>query len=505
MGTYRFIGLVLVLSLVAGCGFNVRYSADEIRAEHSSPTITSIPSINEDQAIVGNGHETLAHASIPVDFDWGSELTLSRVIDISLANNPDLQQTVYRISQARAMKALSDTAFWPMVNVYTEYIQGNAPSAYLFKTIDQRQLPPDTNFNDPGWFENYESGLGLRLNLFNGGRDYLRYHMSRQDVDISELDRRAVQNDLTAQVIAAFYDVLAARKFAGIAETSVATASEQLRIIQVQYEGGGALKSDVLTLKVRLAQAEEGLVESRNRYKLAQAALIHLMGADPAEKETDLKLVEAEALVAESVPATYEDAIAYALVHRPELEKARKTLIKSQMGLDASKAAYLPRIDLMGKYYVDDPHLEYDRDRENWTAAIFFNWDLFAGFSTQDRIKQADAVLKEMLAADRKATLGVKLDVKNAFLNLEAARSRYEVAAASVENAEESFRLVKEYYRGGAVTITRYLSAELDRNRARFHSTAAFYDKIKATAELARAVGKLAKDEPKNTKKTVSP
>jgi outer membrane protein TolC len=166
------------------------------------------------------------------------------------------------------------------------------------------------------------------------------------------------------------------------------------------------------------------------------------------------------------------------------------------MGLDAAKTSYLPSIDLMGKYYVDDPSMDYDRDRENWTAGVMFNWDLFTGFSTQARINKADAMVKEMLAADRQATLGIKLDVKNAYLNQEAAQARYEVAASSVDSAEASFQLVKEHYKGGAVTITRYLEAELDRNRARIRSTAAFYDQIKADADLARAIGKWAGRNP---------
>ena len=96
-----------------------------------------------------------------------------------------------------------------------------------------------------------------------------------------------------------------------------------------------------------------------------------------------------------------------------------------------------------------------------------------------------------MVAADREAALNIKLDVRSAYLNLLAARARYDVAASSVASAEESFRLVREYYQAGAATITRYLAAELDRNQAKIRSSAAFYDKIKATADFARAIGML--------------
>jgi len=494
MHPYCLIAFIVILPAITGCGFPSKYSASEIRAEYAGGSGFSTTAVFESNKDTAGARPF----SPEMQIELNGPLTLARVIEISVANNPNLQQTVHRIAQAKAMKDLSDAAFWPVVGFYTEYVQGDAPSAYLFRTIDQRQLPQNINFNDPGWFENYETGVTARMNLFNGGRDYLGFRMAEQEVHISDLERQTVVNDLTAQVIAAFYDVLSSREVIDIAEASVASASEQLRIIQVQYEGGGALKADVLTLKVHLAQAKESLVESRKRYKLANAALAHLMGFDAAGLSTDFNLSVQTNGVFIDVPATYEEGIIYALAHRPELEKIRKLMVTSRIGLDVSKSDYLPRIDLMGKYYVDDQHMNYDRDRENWTAAVVFNWDLFTGFSTQARIKKADAIVKEMLAADRQATLGVQFDVKNAYLNLEAARARHEVAASSVESAEESYRLVKEYYKRGAVTINRYLAAELDYNRARIRSTAAFYDKIKANAEFARAIGNLADGKQQN-------
>lgn len=355
-----FMQILLVLN---GCSLTPEYFAPEIRTEYygvSGSSATPIPDAME--------YASSARAlSDETPIGLNDPLTLTRVIDISIANNPNLQQAVHRIAQAKAMKDLSSAAFWPIIGFYTEYMQGDAPSAYLFKTIDQRRLPQNIDFNDPDWFENYETGITARMNLFNGGRDYLGYRIAEQNAHISGLERQTVVNALIAQVIAGFYDVLSAREFIRISEASVASVSEQLRIIQVHYEGGAALKADVLTLKVRRAQEQELLIESRNRYKMAHLAL-----------------------------------------------------------------------------------------------------------------------------------LGVTRDVRNAYLNLEAARARYDVAASSIQNAEESYRLVKEYFNRGTVTITRYLEAEVTYNRARIRSTAAFYDKIKANAEIARAIGKLADGKQRN-------
>ncbi len=490
---HRFVS-VIIISFLLGCGSAEKYTVSNIRAEYSS---TGSPSGKQMADMDNNQPSPSKQQSDELDSGLIFPLTLPRVIDITLSNNPDLQQAVYRMNQAKALTNLADTAFWPMIGVYTEYTQGNTPSAYLFKTIDQRRLPPDVNFNDPGWFENYETGIQAQMNLFNAGKDYLNLQMAKKSVEISELDRQAIRNDLISQVISAFYDVLAAKEFVDIASESVAAVSEQLRVMRIQFDGGGALKSDVLSLQVRLAQANESLVQSQNRFKLAKASLANLMGFDPADFSEIGELLARSSDTQIEIPETYEDGIIQALSKRPELEKVRKQLIKSRMGLDAAKKDYLPSIDLMGNYYVDDSKMDYNRDRENWTAGVMFTWNLFAGFSTRDRIDKADALVKEMLAADRRATLDIKLDVKSAYLNREAAEARYRVAASSVESAEESYRLVKTHYKGGSVTITRYLEAELDRNRSRISATAAFYDKIKASADLARAIGRWAIPNPK--------
>ena len=76
-------------------------------------------------------------AQIPTELNY--PLSLPQVLQICMANNPNLQQTVERVAQAQAMKELSGSPFWPTVGFYTDYMQGNAPSDYLFKVIDQRK------------------------------------------------------------------------------------------------------------------------------------------------------------------------------------------------------------------------------------------------------------------------------------------------------------------------------------------------------------------------------
>lgn len=475
ISAFVFMGFLCFGSLIS-CRHQDRYAYKQIKQEYEKPRApTNVPQPVR-TCPLPPPREVLRAAGI---------LTLTRTVKIALQNNPDMDTAVSRIQQSEAMLDEAWSAFWPVISVYGEYMQGNAPSAYLFKTIDQRKFAMGTDFNNPGWFENYEVGIQARLNLFNGGRDYLRKRMADTGLEISHLDRDSVENGLVTSVIHAYYSVLAALKYIEIAESSVQTVQHELDLVKVRYRAGGALKSDVLSLNVALAQSKEDLIRAQNNECLSVSSLAHLMGLDP---DTPIVLAE-DSEVPLKVPGVYEDALMTALARRPELQKTRLQLVQSRMNLDMARSEFLPRLDAQARTYFDDPGFSFDWDRKNWTAGIILNWDLFTGFRRTSQVDKARAVLEEMLASDRKATLAIQLEVKSAYLKHAEAKARWQVAEASVAQSEESLRLVEKQYAGGSATITRYLEAELAWNRTRLRACTAFYDRQKSAAAIGRAIG----------------
>ncbi len=476
--TLRLLTCFLIIFLFAGCRTVGKhfYSADKYTYQNTRQAYAHLDC---------NYRESSEKSSASALCSTDQPLSLKKAVEIAKANNPDSNMATARIHQSQALMQLARAPFYPFVQFYTEYIQGDAPSAYLFKTIDQRKLPPDTNFNDPGWFQNHETGVKAGINLYNGGKDTLSYKIAEKKVAISKSERQSVDNRLVTAVISIYYSAQAARDFIRITKESVATVETQLRIMRVRFEAGGVLKSDILSLEVRLANARENLVRSQSNLKATFAGLAKVMGLDP---DTPLKLTDVAVQPAE-FPQNYNDGIVYALEHRPELKKVREQLIQSRMAMDLAHADYWPRIDLAARYYLDDPNLSYSTDRNNWTAAVMLDWDIFTGFSTRSTQAKSLSVLEEMMSADRKTILAIKFDVKNAYLKMDEVLARMQVTEKSVAMAEESLQLVKKQYEGGSVGITRYLEAELALSRARAHKTAAFYDREKALAEIQRAIG----------------
>ena len=477
----RILGITMLLALsvcLAGCAARKHYDYQAVKDEFR-PEGKTLAGTAEPQAKPGAPKAP------------AGPLSLKLAIKTALRNNPDRAMALDRIGQSEALLAKAMAPFYPMLRLSAGYSRGDAPSAYLFSTIDQRNLAPDTNFNAPGTFQNWDLGLGLEWNLFRGGGDYLRMRMAETGVDMSRLDTASVINGLVASVTKGFYNCLAAREFAAVAEKSRETVSSELNVMRLRFREGGALKSDVLSLEVRLAQARENVVIASNNHKLALAALANLLGLD-----VDAKLdpeENGEAVL--GIPPHYQRGLAVAFSQRPELLKARRMVVRARMGVDAAKSGYWPSLNLRGRYWLASENLEFETENGNWTAGIAADWDVFSGFSTRAEEQRARAFLREMLGADRKAGRDIQLDVKRAYLNLAAAKARLDVTKASAAQAEESLDLVRKQFEGGAAGITRYLDAELALTRTRMRCIAARYDQIKARADVARALGRWADAE----------
>ena len=487
-GTLFFQSLLCLCIVIVGCSARKDYAYQDIKRQYSR---LSCPGPDTATAAAEHGQGLVCDLSAP--------LSLENAVSLALSNSPDDAVALSRMAQADAAAQKARALFYPSVNLYTEHLQADAPSAYLFKKIDQRMLPSDVNFNDPGLLSNFQSGVKLSYNIYKGGRDMLSTRLADTRREISAIERTGVVNTLVASVIETFYDALAARAFIDIARESAATVAEQLRIMTVRYDAGGALKSDILSLKVRLAQAEEAVVRSENRYSIALARLESLLGV----RFSRTPVLAEPAIDGIPLPGAFDRGLAYALDHRPELLTVRQQVRAAQMALDLQHTGYRPRVDFQVEYYLDDPDMAYDLQRDNWTAAVLLSWNIFSGFSTRADIEEAKAKIAEILAVDRKTLLAVELDVKTAYLRLTEATARLAVARQSVASAEESLKLVKYQYEGGSAPVTRYLEAELDRSEAKTRATSAFYDREKAMANIGRAIGYWA--DHTETKRKITP
>jgi len=256
----------------------------------------------------------------------------------------------------------------------------------------------------------------------------------------------------------------------------------------VRVDGGAALRSDLLSLEVRLAEAKQQRLRSEVAEASALASLRELL-ALPAS--TALVLA-GDAVDGLDVPEDESTALAGAYRDRPDVRAVRLRIEQAGLAAEQAHRAYLPRLDVAARLYGDDAGARLDPGDRNWTVAVALSLDLFDGFGREARIRRARAALDAAEWEDRQILLQVAREVEVAYLRLREARARAEVAATATRAADETLDIVSTRYAGGADPITRYLDAEAAAARARTSAIGARLDADRARVELARVLGRFA-------------
>lgn len=414
-------------------------------------------------------------------------VSLQQAIDFALANNPELGIMQARIEQAQSQLGLALANYYPQVKLGLSYQHTDNPAEVFAIIIAQRRLDfAGTDFNHPSGADNYRPQVSATYSLFRGGQDYHLSKAAELGVEASELDESAVRNRLISHISAAYYGQLAAADSHQVSQRAVAAVASELKQSQTRFEGGTVLKSDVLSLEVQLAEAKEAELQAANAVELASTVLKTLLGLSAKDSLTIKETLE-HALPGK--PAEFDHLLAQAIAQHPELKAAEKRAAIAQQQLAASKGAYLPRADAYVNYGSNSKDLAFSANRDNVSVGVQVEVDLFNGFATQEKVKKAEHELIAAQEATRKTRLEVESEVKSALLKLQEGLKRAEVATVSVQSAEEALRLVNEQRQAGVVTVTRYIEAEVARDKAYARQINARLDALRAEAELKQATG----------------
>ena len=428
---------------------------------------------------VGAGH-AVAEAN-------AESFTLQQAIDYALENNPEIGIMQARIEQADAQLGEALSSFYPQIKASLSYQHSDNPAQAFAMIIAQRRL--DFNggdFNHPGGVDNYRPQVTASYSLFRGGQDYYLSQAAELGVETSELEKAATRNHLINNVTAAFYGFLAARDAHALSLRSVEAVQSELDQSRVRFDAGTVLKSDVLSLEVQLAEAKDAQLQAANAIEIANAMLKTLLGLSA---EQDFSVGESLNQPLPETPAEFDVLLSQARGQYPELKAAEKRVAIAEQQLNAAQAAHLPRADAYVSYGSDSKDLAFSANRDNVSAGVMVEVDIFSGFATQERIKKAEHELTAAREAARQMHLRVENQVKTARLSLEEALNRERVTSVAVQAAEEALRLVNEQRKAGVVTVTRYIEAEVARDKAKTRDISARYDALRAEADLKLATG----------------
>src|ERR1035438_6744224 len=188
--------------------------------------------------------------------------TLERALQQALASNPDARLAQQRIVAAQAGLDQANAAFWPHLQFQASYTGSDSPMLAFGSILNQRAYSSSLNFNDVPSVDDLNARGLVTVPLYAGGKNTATRKAAKANTDAARQDNAAVRNALGFEVSRAFYTVLKTRQFIRAAEAGVNSFEASLAVAKKRLDGGTLLKSGVLDIEVRLAQAREETARS---------------------------------------------------------------------------------------------------------------------------------------------------------------------------------------------------------------------------------------------------
>ena len=401
--------------------------------------------------------------------------TLERALRQALSTNPDARLAQQRIVAAQAGLDQANSAFWPRLQFQSSYTGSDNPMLAFGSILNQRAYSSSLNFNDVPSVDDLNARGLFTVPLYAGGKNTATRKAATANTEAARQDNVAVQNALGFEVSRAFCTVLKTRQFIRAAEAAVNSFETNAAIAKKRLDAGSVLKTDVLDLEVRLAQAREDLVRARNANALGRARTAQLAG------HRGRRVRGRGYFPALSAPDSGDFS------GRPELAAARHREQAAQEQARAAKGGYLPRVSAFGSLDYDYGW-KYDNGGGSYTAGAMLQWDLWDGKLTRAKVREANANLESAREEQRKLRLALDLEVEQARLDLKAANERLSVTEHAVAQAEESASLTRARFEQELALTNDLMDAETALVAARVRRAEAEADRQIAIAALRKAL-----------------
>jgi outer membrane protein len=266
----------------------------------------------------------------------------------------------------------------------------------------------------------------------------------------------------------------------------VASADENLRLAHARVAAGASPRFDEIQAEVNLANAQQGLIRTRNALLLATQGLNALMAIP-----LDTVLAPRETMTIIPVRSDVNALIRRALEARPELAELKARLAAAQAAIEIARSGGRPTVVLAGgpNYGNSAGTAASPIATTGWSVTLSATVPLFDGHLTEQRVKEAEARVEQLKTSEAQLRQGIELEVRRAMINYASAAEELVTADKTIEQAQEGFRIATVRFSAGVSTNLEVIQAQQGLTQAEANRIAALFDVNVARAQLERAIG----------------
>jgi len=416
------------------------------------------------------------------------EMSLEECIKYGLENNKGIKIAGDKVKSARLKKDEVNTSGLPSLSLQAGYTRLSEVDPF---TITVPMGGTSQSFTvSPSLLNSYSTKLTLTQPVFTGFKIDLNKDLSDQSITASIFDLESEKTKIKYAISNAYWSLYKVTEGKKVLEEYIKTIELHLKDLNNFYAQGLITKNEVLKLDVQLSSAQVQLLETENGIQMAKLNLLNNLNL-PMDTDISLKpLTTMEEI--QDVPSL-EVINSQALNTRPEL-KAMAVRIKSrETAIKLTESAWYPDIYLIGNYNYARPNQRIiptkDQFDGTWDVTLSLQYTLWNWNATSYRTQQAESDLSQTNYQYEMMKDGVLIEVKQAYLNYAANKSRINLAEKTVTQAEENYRISYNLFQKGLIRNSDLIDAEVAVFESKIKLVTSISDLKNAEALLNKAIG----------------
>ncbi len=324
----------------------------------------------------------------------------------------------------------------------------------------------------------------------------------------NEVYRQTIE-DIVFQVIEAYWNLAFAEQDVRVKRESLDLAENEVRITESKVRLGlwAQLELDQALTEQYSRRAE--LVQSQKTMQDALDVLRRLLFRldensewaivlNPTDTLKEIELGEDESWLDDRVAPNWEDSIADAFEHRPEIRQARLDLRNKDIEIARLRNELLPTLDLTGTYtwsalseeFNDNVEDVWDPDPQTWVAGFSFEFPLGNRAATS-ALRKARLDRRRLTLVLRDEENRIVGEVRESIRAIDSALERIRFTHRAVVSAEKQLNAAESRRDRGFLTNFEVLEFQRDLEQADQNRNDAWREYRLAVARLARAQGTL--------------
>lgn len=326
--------------------------------------------------------------------------------------------------------------------------------------------------------------------------NWATFEQGKRQVDLSKAQLEAAEQDLIVRTTQIYFDVLAAQDTLTFVRAQKAAVGEQLASAKRNFEVGTSTITDSREAQARydLVVAQE--IAAENDLRVKKIALDQLVGRTETQPRGLLVPLTLPPLVPADVNAWVQQSES---VH-PAVRQAEANLEVAKLEVDKAEAGHKPTLDLTASYGKQrnpdgSATSPLSTRSTNSTVGLSFNLPLFAGFATQNRIRETLSLEDKARSDLEGAKRTVAQSTRTAYFGVLSGQGQVKALEAAEASSQSALDANKLGYQVGVRINIDVLNAQSQLFQTKRDLAKARYDVLLGGLKLRQANGTLTPED----------